>query len=135
MAKLDDFLTKKKETAPVLDLSKTSAAVSSQEEFRRMLEKVPDFKMRPEKVPPDSIKLRDKFKINTIKHDKKAMHEEYAFMNPIPMEMRNLDLDDLASVSIDWRMLTTQRPKTKLEEDYFTRYAFFSWIAKTNCDM
>lgn len=122
MAKLDDFLTKKKETAPVLDLSTATANVSSQEEFRRLAEKIPDFKMKTEKVSSESIKLRDKFKINTIKHDKKAMNEEYAFMNPIPVEMRNLDLDDLASVAIDWKMLTTQRPKSKLEEEYFSRY-------------
>lgn len=121
MAKLDDFLTKKKETAPVLDLSKATANVSSQEEFRRLAEKIPDFKMRSEKISSESVKLREKFKINTVKHDKKAMNEEYAFMNPIPVEMRNLDLDDLAAVSIDWKMLTTQRPKLKLEEDYFSR--------------
>lgn len=121
MAKLDDFLTKKKETAPVLDLSNATATVNSQEEFRRLAEKIPDFKMRSEKVASEGVKLRDKFKINVIKHDKKIMNEEYTFMNPIPVEMRNLDLDDLASVSIDWRMLTTQRPKLKLEEDYFSR--------------
>lgn len=121
MAKLDDFLTKKKESVPVLDLSNATANVSSQEEFRRLAEKIPDVKMRPEKVLSESVKLRDKFKINTIKHDKKAMNEEYAFLNPIPIEMRNLDLDDLASVSIDWKMLTTQRPKSKLEEEYFSR--------------
>lgn len=121
MAKLDDFLSKKKETAPVLDLSKTSATVSTQEEFRRMLEKVPDFKMRPEKVPPESIKLRDKFNIDVVKHDIKAMKEPYAFMNPIPVELRDLDLNDLASVSIDWRMLSSKRPKTKVEEDYFSK--------------
>lgn len=122
MAKLDDFLTKKKETAPVLDLSNATANVSSQEDFRRLAEKIPDFKMRSEKVPPESVKLREKFKSNTVKRDKKAMNEDYAFMNPIPVEMRNLDLDDLAAVSIDWKMLTTQRPKSKVEEDYFSRY-------------
>lgn len=121
MEKLDDFLTKKKETAPVLDLSSATANVSSQDEFRRLAEKIPDFKMRAEKVSAENVKLREKFKTNTTKHDKKAMMEEYTFMNPIPVEMRNLDLDDLAGVSIDWKMLTTQRPKTKLEEEYFSR--------------
>lgn len=46
--KLDDFLTKKKEPTQVLDLSK--AAVNSKEEFRRLLEKVPEYKIKPEKV-------------------------------------------------------------------------------------
>lgn len=122
MAKLDDFLTKKKETVPVLDLSNATANVSSQEEFRRLEEKIPDFKMRSEKVPSENVKLKEKFKRNIVKRDKKAMNEDFAFMNPIPVEMRNLDLDDLAGVSIDWKMLTTQRPKSKLEEDYFSRY-------------
>lgn len=46
--KLDDFLTKKKEPAQVLDLSKATA--NTKEEFRRLLEKVPEYKIRPEKV-------------------------------------------------------------------------------------
>lgn len=50
--KLDDLLGKKKEVVPVLDLSKTVA--HTKEEYKRLLEKVPDFKMRPIKVG-DSI--------------------------------------------------------------------------------
>lgn len=46
--KLDDLLGKKKEVVPVLDLSKTVA--HTKEEYKRLLEKVPDFKMRPIKV-------------------------------------------------------------------------------------
>lgn len=48
MSKLDDLLSKKKEVVPVLDLSKT--IVHSKEDYKRLLEKVPDFKMRPIKV-------------------------------------------------------------------------------------
>lgn len=48
MSKLDDLLGKKKEIVPVLDLSKT--IVHSKEEYKRLLEKVPDYKMRPIKV-------------------------------------------------------------------------------------
>lgn len=48
MSKLDDLLGKKKEIVPVLDLSKT--IVHTKEEYKRLSEKVPDYKMRPIKV-------------------------------------------------------------------------------------
>lgn len=53
--KLDDFLTKKKEPAQVLDLSKATA--NTKEEFKRLLEKVPEYKIRPEKVSSWHIQL------------------------------------------------------------------------------
>lgn len=48
MSKLDDLLGKRKDVLPVLDLSKT--IVHSKEEYKRLCEKVPDYKMRPIKV-------------------------------------------------------------------------------------
>ena len=121
MAKLDDFLGKKKETAPILDLSKTVA--NSHEEFRRLLEKVPDFKIKAEKVQMESIKIKDKkFKFKSGKKDVKAMKEPYTFLDPLPREMKNLKISELAAVPIDWKMLTTIRPKSKVEESYFSRY-------------
>lgn len=48
MSKLDDLLGKKKEVVPVLDLSKT--IINSKDEYKRLSEKVPDYKMRPIKV-------------------------------------------------------------------------------------
>ncbi|KAF7271196.1 hypothetical protein GWI33_015902 [Rhynchophorus ferrugineus] len=120
MAKLDDFLSKKKETAPILDLSKASC--SSKDEFRRLLEKVPDFKIKPEKVVVESVKIREKrFLFKSGKKDLKRMKEPYQFMNPLPLEMQSLKINDLAGVTIDWRMLTTLRPKSKMEENYFSR--------------
>jgi hypothetical protein len=46
--KLDDLLGKKKEAPQVLDLSRS--IVQSKEEFQRLLDKVPEYKIRPEKV-------------------------------------------------------------------------------------
>jgi hypothetical protein len=46
--KLDDLLGKKKEALQVLDLSRS--IVQSKEEFDRLLDKVPEYKIRPEKV-------------------------------------------------------------------------------------
>lgn len=121
MAKLDDFLSKKKESVTILDLSKTVA--NSKEDFRKLYDKVPEFKIKPEKVRVEDLKLRDKkFKFKTGKRDFKFTKEVYAFMDPLPQEMKNLNIDDLANVSIDWKMLTTQRPKSKVEEDFFSRY-------------
>lgn len=46
--KLDDLISKKKDSLQILDLSKS--IVNSKEELRRLLEKVPEFKIKPEKV-------------------------------------------------------------------------------------
>lgn len=46
--KLDDLIGKKKEVAQVLDLSKATA--NNAEEFKKLMEKVPEFKIKPEKV-------------------------------------------------------------------------------------
>ncbi|KAF5269973.1 hypothetical protein FQR65_LT05772 [Abscondita terminalis] len=120
MAKLDDFLGKKKEATPILDLSKTFP--TTKEEFRRLYDKIPDYKMKAEKVRVEDIKIRDKdFKFKTGKKDFKAMKETYLFQNPVPPEMKDLKLEDLISVSIDWKMLTTVRPKSKVDEDFFSR--------------
>lgn len=48
MSKLDDLFDKKKDEAPILDLSKE--IINTPEEYRAVLDKVPDFKTRPEKV-------------------------------------------------------------------------------------
>lgn len=123
MAKLDDFLTKKKESITILDLSK--AVANSKEEFRRLYDKVPEFKTKPEKIRVEDLKMHDKkFKFKTRKKDLKVTKERYTFMDPLPQEMKNLVIDDLANVSIDWKMLTTSRPKSKVEEDFFSRYLF-----------
>lgn len=42
-------------------------------------------------------------------------------MDPIPVEMRGLKFEELCAVPIEWRMLTSIRPKLKLDEEYFNR--------------
>lgn len=120
MAKLDDLFDKKKDIAPILDLSKVT--INSKEDFKKTFEKVPEFKTRPEKLRHEELKLRDKdltYKIT--KKEMKALHQPYTMLDPIPVDMRVLKLDDLVSVPIDWKMLTNIRPKTKMEEEYFSR--------------
>ncbi|KAK9891992.1 hypothetical protein WA026_017470 [Henosepilachna vigintioctopunctata] len=117
---MEDLFAKKKESSTILDLSKCIA--NSAEELRRLLDKVPDFKIRSERVLPETIKIKDKnFKFKSYKNDLKALKEPYAFLDPLPNEMSSLKIGELATVSIDWKMLTSARPKTKMEENYFSR--------------
>lgn len=48
--------------------------------------------------------------------------KQYVYLDPVPAEMRSLIIMELCTVPIDWKMLTTLRPKTKLEEDYYSKY-------------
>ncbi|XP_045767020.1 uncharacterized protein LOC123868513 [Maniola jurtina] len=131
MSKLDDLFDKKKDEAPMLDLSKV--VINTAEEYRAVLDKVPDFKTRPEKVRPEDIKIKDKPEDQKTKTPKKEIkayeklgtrgyeEKQFTFMDPIPVEMRGLKFDDLCAVPIEWRMLTSIRPKSKLDEEYFNR--------------
>ncbi|KAI5755812.1 hypothetical protein M8J77_019839 [Diaphorina citri] len=119
--KLDDLISKKKDSLQILDLSKS--IVNSKEELRRLLEKVPEFKIKPEKVRPEDIKIKEKnFRFKSSRKEiLKAQKEEYPFADPCPTEMKPIKLVDLSGVSIQWRMLTSLRPKLKYDEDYFSR--------------
>lgn len=127
MSKLDDLLAKKKTVVPVLDLSRN--VVQSSEELKRLMEKVPEYKMRPIKVRAEDIKIKDKdytFKLSK-KEMKKLLKNNgerepmYVYADPVPLDMQEVVLYDLCVVPIDWKMLTTLRPKSKIEEEYFSR--------------
>lgn len=127
MSKLDDIFGKKKEPVPILDLSKATA--TSKEEFKRLMEKVPDYKMRAIKVRLEDIKIRDNdWSFKTPKKENRMLirnngvwENSYSYMDPVPQEMSSIVLMELCNIQIDWRMLTTARPKTKIEEDYFSK--------------
>lgn len=46
----------------------------------------------------------------------------YTYLDPIPIEMRPVVIMELCAVPIDWKMLTTLRPKVKLEIEYYSKY-------------
>lgn len=81
----------------------------------------------------DDIKIRDKpedLKTKTPRKEVRAYeklgtrgYEEkhFGFMDPIPVEMRGLKFEELCIVPIEWRMLTSIRPKSKLDEEYYNR--------------
>ncbi|XP_055385915.1 uncharacterized protein LOC129614956 [Condylostylus longicornis] len=127
MSKLEDILGKKKTVVPVLDLSKS--IIQSKEEFKRLMEKVPDYKMRPVKVRSEEIKIKEKdYSFKTPRKETRKLLKQngirdinYTYMDPIPNEMRSIHLVELCSVPIDWKMLTTLRPKAKIEEEYFSK--------------
>ncbi|XP_050539798.1 uncharacterized protein LOC126904647 [Daktulosphaira vitifoliae] len=115
-SQIDDFLAKKKEQTTLLDLQNCTA--KSKEELRKLIEKVPEFKIKPEKTIYE-IKIRDKkFK---FKLPKKESRKKFPFSEPTPTEMRTISLDELYSVNIQWKMLTSMRPKSKVDEEYFSR--------------
>lgn len=117
--KLDDFLSKKKEPAQVLDLSKTR--ITSKDEFKKYFDKIPEYKIKPEKVMPETIKIRDKdFSFFPGRREEKQS-QDWNYPDPTPPDMKAVKLEDLCPVNIDWKMLTTLRPKTKVEEDMFSK--------------
>lgn len=46
----------------------------------------------------------------------------YQYLDPVPTEMRPVVILELCAVPIDWKMLTTLRPKAKLEVEYYSKY-------------
>lgn len=124
----DDLFGKKKDVVPVLDLSKST--VTNKEELKRLMEKVPDYKMRAVKVRSEEIKIKDKdWSFKCPKKEVKALLKSqgereklYTYLDPIPVEMKGgIKISDLCLVPIDWKMLTTLRPKTKIDEDFFSK--------------
>ncbi|XP_059483243.1 uncharacterized protein LOC132201249 [Neocloeon triangulifer] len=117
---LDDLIDKKKEPPPILDLSQS--VVSSREELEQLLARVPEYKIRPEKVKPEELRIRDKdFTFKAPKSKSAKPSQEFNYCNPVPPCMQGVRLDDLCQVEINWKMLTTIRPKSKMDEELFSR--------------
>lgn len=130
----DDLFGKKKDVVPVLNLSK--ATVTSKEEMKRLMEKVPDYKMRPVKVRSEDIRIRDKdWTFKCPKKEVKALLKNngdrgcnYTYLDPVPQEMLGgIKISDLCLVPIDWKMLTTLRPKSRIDEDFFSKLVEVKW--------
>ncbi|XP_071451817.1 uncharacterized protein [Hetaerina americana] len=119
--RLDDFLSKKKEPSPELDDCNTQ--ISTKEDFEKFLDRLPEYRIRPEKVRPEDAKIRDKeFSFRSRKSKKSKEKKEFPFANPVPPSMRSIRLEDLCSVPIHWKMLTDLRPKVKMEEEMFSKF-------------
>lgn len=57
----------------------------------------------------------------------------YVYLDPVPAEMRSIVIMELCTVPIDWKMLTTLWPKTKIEEDYYSKSVSFHYICSIYC--
>lgn len=78
----------------------------------------------------EDIKLKDqerglfkppKKELKYLQRHNGDRERHYIYLDPIPSEMRALILMELCTVQIDWKMLTTLRPKTKIEEEYYSK--------------
>ena len=75
-----------------------------------------------QQVKKEDMKVRDKeFSWRTTKKELRAMDREWGYGEPIPPDMRILNLQELQQVAIDWRMLTSLRPKLRQDEEMFSR--------------
>lgn len=61
---LDDLMDKKKEPPPILDLSQS--VVNSKEELDQLLARVPEYKIRPEKVLKTDVLLFSQMLVTVI---------------------------------------------------------------------
>ena len=46
----------------------------------------------------------------------------YPYPNPVPPALRFIEMKDLLSTDIDWKMLTMARPAAKIDEDFYSRF-------------
>ncbi|KAK2722937.1 uncharacterized protein LOC136034976 [Artemia franciscana] len=127
MFQLDKLLEKGKEgEQQVLDLAEATA--NDAEEFQNLFSRVPElktFKIRPEKVRvhevKESISISECEDSSCFKLNNDPRKKAWLYSNPIPPSMQKASIPDLATKNIPWKMLTDAKPKTKTEEEYFTR--------------
>lgn len=48
-------------------------------------------------------------------------NDPFPYPDPIPAELRFIEMKDLLSTDIDWKMLTMARPVSRIDEDFFSR--------------
>ncbi|KAF0314699.1 hypothetical protein FJT64_000183 [Amphibalanus amphitrite] len=114
---LDDILNEKKGPPPALDLSK--ARMPTKEDFDKVFEKVPDYKIKPGKVRPDEGRVSGALHFRSSRSERQPVQLSYP--DPMPASMAGVSLDDLCSTDINWRMLTMARPRGKLEDEFFSK--------------
>ncbi|XP_047740148.1 uncharacterized protein LOC125179063, partial [Hyalella azteca] len=78
-----------------------------------------EYKVQPKKVGKEEVTGEGE---GGWRYAGGARGEPHPYSDPRPEAMRGLHMPDFYQVDIDWRMLTTARPKSKLEEEVFSRY-------------
>ncbi|XP_067120527.1 uncharacterized protein [Centruroides vittatus] len=105
-----------------LDLSKIK--IKSVHQLESALLKVADLKLRSEKPKEEDIL------INARPSRRHCSSPEFPFLDPIPASMRQVNIQEMCQVDIEWKMLTLCRPASKFEEDIFTRYVELAKLAR-----
>ncbi|XP_047469396.1 uncharacterized protein LOC125025430 [Penaeus chinensis] len=113
--KLEDMLTVVKPPPQALDLFRTK--IRNKDDFDTAYDKVPEYKIRPEKVQKEDV-------LGEGPGGWRGKGDEPSptYADPLPPSMRGLNMEEFYEVDIDWKMLTTARPKTRCEEEIFSRY-------------
>ncbi|CAL8096797.1 unnamed protein product [Orchesella dallaii] len=129
MAKLDDiFSASMKQPRKLLDLS--NVKIESDDAFFKYMDKLPDLKLRPENVEPEDIQILTDFSFTTSSKDQQygstttssgQKTKKCTYGDPMPQSMSSTRLEDLWTLDIHWKMLTSDRPPNRLEEYYFER--------------
>ncbi|XP_023217072.1 uncharacterized protein LOC111619553 [Centruroides sculpturatus] len=105
-----------------LDLSRIK--IKSVHQLESALLKVADLKLRSEKPKEEDVL------INARSSKRHSTSPEFPFLDPIPASMRQVNIQEMCQVDIEWKMLTLCRPASKFEEDIFTRYVELAKLAR-----
>ena len=76
----------------------------------------------PKHPPPPTTMTGSKKGAAAHSHVPPVPEIPYEFADPCPPSMRDVNISDLSSVNINWKMLTLARPKTKTDEEIFSKY-------------
>ncbi|XP_059079413.1 uncharacterized protein LOC131877682 isoform X2 [Tigriopus californicus] len=137
--KLEDILNKKKAPPQILDLA--NIKIESEEDFRAVIEKIPDYRIQPERDKDvqnfiDNLKMAQENAPDFPEDQVEGLKEKpmsakksllfvpqpaYQFADPCPESMRGVKISDLSSVDINWKMLTLARPNNKTDEEIFSK--------------
>ena len=75
--------------------------------------------------PEESSTNKDKANVSNVDKSRylKGPVDElpYEFADPCPVSMRKVNIADLSSVNINWKMLTLARPDNKTDEEIFSK--------------
>lgn len=82
------------------------------EEVQSALHKIPELKLRPEKIPDEE---------NVVQPHSLKNFKDFPYLDPVPGSMLHMDIRELSTVNIDWKMLTLDRPESQLEIQIFSR--------------
>ncbi|ODN02840.1 hypothetical protein Ocin01_03856 [Orchesella cincta] len=126
---LDLFQASMKQPLKLLDLS--NVKIDSDADFLKYMNKVPEMKLRPDKVLPEDIQIITDFsfasptkqqqEVSSTTVSSGSKSKKISYEDPLPLCMRTTRLEELWALDIHWKMLTSDRPSSKIEAFFFER--------------